>query len=190
MRGKAAWACSAKAFEASRNEQLPRLVRQVFVRAGVCCFWTALALEHRALEVWREQKAQRAAKKRPRLAEAWNVWVDHMREWSGRGHGPTIPAWSLPDSPKMRGLGLGHMWAVLCPFCDEFHTHSPGEGRRTPHCCGERDRQHYVLEFAGALPVEHRTRFYRSSKSGLPRLLHRWPETGLHRSEAVGLLAA
>jgi hypothetical protein len=47
-----------------------------------------------------------------------------------------------------------------------------------------------MLEFAGALPVEYRTRFYRSSKSGLPRLLHRWPETCLHRSEAVGLLAA
>jgi hypothetical protein len=90
----------------------------------------------------------------------------------------------------MRGLGLGHMWAVLCPYCDEFHTHSPGEGRRTPHCCSERDRQHYVLEFAGALPAEHRTRFYRSSKSGLPRLLHRWPEANPQRSEVAGLLAA
>ena len=90
----------------------------------------------------------------------------------------------------MRGLGLGRMWAVLCPFCDEFHTHSPEEGRRTPHCCAERDRRSYALEFAGALPVEYRTRFYRSSKSGLPRLLHRWPEAGAERSEPVELLAA
>jgi len=90
----------------------------------------------------------------------------------------------------MRGLGLGRMWAVLCPFCDEFHTHSPGEDSRTPHCCNERDRRSYVLEFAGALPVEYRTRFYRSSKAGLPRLLHRWPETGVERSEEVRLLAA
>jgi hypothetical protein len=90
----------------------------------------------------------------------------------------------------MRGLGLGRMWAVLCPYCNEFHTHSPGEGGRTPHCCGERDRRSYILQFAGALPVEHRTRFYRSSRSGLPRLLHHWPETPVHASEAVRLLAA
>jgi hypothetical protein len=82
------------------------------------------------------------------------------------------------------------MWAVLCPFCNEFHTHSPGEGGRTPHCCGERDRRSYVLQFAGALPVEHRTRFYRSSKSGLPRLLHHWPDTHVRPSEAAALLAA
>jgi hypothetical protein len=190
MNGKTAWTCSARAFEASRNEQFPRLLRQALAQAGVACFWTALALERRALEVWREQRAQRGAVRRSRLAEAWRVSIERARAWQGRGRALAVPAWSLPDSPKMRGLGLGHMWTVLCPFCEEFHTHSPGEGRRTPHCCGERDRQHYVLEFAGALPVEYRTRFYRSSKSGMPRLLHQWPETGVHRSEAVGLLAA
>jgi hypothetical protein len=121
---------------------------------------------------------------------AWGDQLKELLDWRGRGRCLPVSAWSLPDSPKMRGLGLGHMWAVLCPYCDEFHTHSPGEGRRTPHCCSERDRQHYVLEFDGALPVEHRTRFYRSSKSGLPRLLHRWPDAGSHRSEAIGLLAA
>jgi hypothetical protein len=163
------------------------------VRAGVICFWTALALEHRAFDVWREQRAQRAFASHRHRAEALRRWAGRIKErlgWRGRGQCRPVPAWSLPDSPKMRGLGLGHMWAVLCPYCEEFHTHSPGEGRRTPHCCGERDRQHYVLEFAGALPVEHRTRFYRSSKSGLPRLLHHWPDTSLHRSEAIGLLAA
>jgi hypothetical protein len=189
MRAKTAWACSAKAFDASRDEHYPRPLRHVFVRAGVVCFWTALTLECRALEVWREQRAQRAMVRR-RLKKAWRTWSAHVGDWRGNGNCPAVPAWSLPDSPKMRGLGLGHMWAVLCPFCDEFHTHSPGDGRRTPHCCGEHDRLHYVLEFAGALPVEYRTRFYRSSKSGLPRLLHRWPGASDHRSEAIGLLAA
>jgi hypothetical protein len=192
MQGTVAWIWSAKAFEASRREHSPRLLRYVLVRTGVVCFWTALALECRAIEVWREQRAQRALLRLCRTS-ALRRWVERtcqLLSWRGCNHCLTVPAWSLPDSPKMRGLGLGHMWAVLCPYCDEFHTHSPGEGRRTPHCCGERDRQHYALKFAGALPVEHRTRFYRSSKSGLPRLLHRWPEASPRRSKAVGLLAA
>jgi hypothetical protein len=192
MRGKTAWACSAQAFEASQNPQFPRLLRHACVRAGVVCFWTALALERRALAVWREQRAERARIGRRPAAQALSRCAARLwqrLQWGGEQR-VAVAAWSLPDSPKMRGLGLGRMWAVLCPFCNEFHTHSPGEGGRTPHCCGERDRRRYVLEFAGALPVEHRTRFYRSSKSGLPRLLHHWPETGVHRSEAIGLLAA
>jgi hypothetical protein len=166
----------------------------VLVRTGVVCFWAALAFERRALEVWREQRAQRALLK-PRRAgvrrqPAWLERINKLIAWQSGRYDPAVPAWSLPDSPKMRGLGLGRMWAVLCPYCEEFHTHSPGEGRRTPHCCGERDKQHYVLEFSGPLPVEHRTRFYRSSKSGLPRLLHRWPEAGTERPQIAGLLAA
>ncbi len=198
MRGKTAWACSAIAFEASRNPLFPRLLRQVCVRAGAVCFWTALALERRAVEVWREQRAHAGSHRRGAhvLQSGLQNWLQSWAEaakarlgWRA-GLSIAVPAWSLPDSPKMRGLGLGSTWTVLCPYCDEFHTHSPGEGRRTPHCCGERDRHHYTLHYSGPLPVEHRTRFYRSSKSGLPRLLHRWPETGLHRSEAIGLLAA
>ena len=196
MTGNTAWVWSAKAFEASCDQRIPRLARHALMRAGVTCFWVALALERRAFAVWREQREQQARRTlagRRRSVEALRRCAERMREmvgWRGRGHCLPVPAWSLPDSPKMRGLGLGSMWAVLCPYCEEFHTHSPGEGRRTPHCCSERDRHHYELEFSGALPVEYRTRFYRSSKSGLPRLLHRWPETGVHRSEAIGLLAA
>ena len=197
MRATIAWDWSAKAFEASRREHLSRPLRHVLVRTGVVCFWTALALERRALEVWHEQRAQRALLRplQPRRTHgrgrpAWRERMGKLLTWQSDGQCRTVSAWSLPDSPKMRGLGLGRMWAVLCPFCAEFHTHSPGEGRRTPHCCGERDKRHYVLEFAGPLPVEHRTRFYRSSKSGLPRLLHRWPETNGERSEVAGLLAA
>src|SRR5690606_8075141 len=148
MQEKIAWTCSAKAFETSRSERLPRPLRRALVRTGVVCFWTALALESRALEVWREQRAQRAlapgaprapaAPEAPPLrrlyaADAFWPWAEHMRELlSRRGRCVPVLAWSLPDSPKMRGLGLGRMWAVLCPYCDEFHTHSPGEGRRTP----------------------------------------------------------
>jgi hypothetical protein len=203
MRGKSAWSFSARAFEASRSERLPLLVRFICIRVGVVCFWTALALEGRAVEVWREQRAQRLMVRRQRRAENWMackerlVCLRDLLDWRNRSLCQPVLAWSLPDSPKMRGLGLGRMWTVLCPYCDEFHTHSPGEGRRTPHCCGEQDRRHYVLEFAGLLPVEYRTRFYRSSKSGLPRLLHRWPEPGFERPmpdfdrpEPVGLLAA
>jgi hypothetical protein len=175
------------------------------VRAGVICFWTALALEHRAMAVWREQKDQRALLGRRPAVKALPRWIERMKERLGWSSEPcmAVSAWSLPDSPRMRGLGLGRMWAVLCPFCHEFHTHSPGaESGRIPHCCGERDPRRYRLEFAGPIPVQHRTRFYRSSKSGLPRLLHHWPESlsqsspkslpkpDSHSSDALGLLAA
>ena len=193
MRGTIAWSCSAKAFEASRKERLPQPLRHICIRIGVVCFWTALVLERRALDVWREQRAQRALMREQRPAPTWTQWRARIREvldWRSRAQCLPVLAWSLPDSPKMRGLGLGSMWTVLCPYCDEFHTHSPGDGRRTPHCCTERDRQHYVLEFAGALPVEYRTRFYRSSKSGLPRLLHRWPDPEVAQDEPARLLAA
>jgi hypothetical protein len=194
MRGKTAWSCSAKAFEASRNERLPQPFRNLCIRAGVVCFWTALALDRRAVDVWREQRAQRALMRGDRRSPASTRWRVRIGEvvlnWRGGAQCLPVLAWSLPDSPKMRGLGLGRMWTVLCPYCEEFHTHSPGEGLRTPHCCLERDRRHYVLEFAGALPVEYRTRFYRSKKSGLPRLLHRWPEPELEQAEPARLLAA
>ncbi len=171
-------------------------MRHVLVRTGVICFWAALALEFRAMEVWREQRAQRALVRRHRRhsegsLRLWGERVSNQISWRHRDRCPSVLAWSLPDSRRMRGLGLGHMWAVLCPYCDEFHTQSPGEGQRTPHCCNDRSRpQHYVLAFAGAMPVEHRTRFYRSSKSDLPRLLHHWPEVTAQRSEDMGLLAA
>jgi hypothetical protein len=194
MRGTTAWACSARAFDAAQNPLAPRLVRQAYVGAGVVCFWTALALERRAFDVWREQNAERPlASRPPRAAKQLKRWAERIKArlgWEG-DQCICVPAWSLPDIAKMRRLGLGRMWAVLCPFCGEFHTHSPGEGPRTPHCCGEPDSRRYTLEFAGPLPVEHRMRFYRSSKSGLPRLLHHWPEaTGADPSKVLGLLPA
>src|SRR5262245_29809391 len=141
MWGQIAWSHSAKAFEASRNERFPRLLRRLLVRAGVVCFWAALVLESRALDVWRDLRAQRVLARRQRREAVWRHFlarVQPLLEWRAAGQCLPALAWSLPDSPKMRGLGLGRMWTVLCPYCDEFHTHSPGEGQRTPHCCGER----------------------------------------------------
>ena len=200
MNGKTAWILSAKAFEASRNERFPRLARSAVCHLGVALFWTALALEGRAFEVWRELRAQKPTAQRwsigairDHCVDLWGDWVDRLREivWRrGKGECLLVPAWSLPDSRKIRGLGLGRMWAVLCPFCHEFHTHSPGDGRRTPHCCSSKDRNLYILEFDGLLPAEHRARFHRSSRAGLPRLLHQWAETACENSETVELLAA
>jgi hypothetical protein len=68
--------------------------------------------------------------------------------------------------------------------------HSPGEGRRTPHCCADKDDNHYVLGFAGALPLQHHRRFYRTSRGDLPRLLDQWPEATCNGAEPVELMAA
>lgn len=181
------------AFDASRDERFSPLLRRVFLEFGVAGFWTALIWEGRAFEVWRDLRAQSASTRHLSFGAIRAGCVDRLKELldrRARGQCPSVPAWSLPNSRKMRGLGLGRMWTVLCPFCHEFHTHSPGESCRTPHCCSDRDRNQYVLEFAGALPLEHHTRFYRSSKAGLPRLLHQWPETSCHHPGTIMLLAA
>jgi len=193
MNGKTAWSFSAKAFDASRNERCARLLRPLFFQFGVTWFWVALALEGRAVEVWRELRLQNASAKRLRLTGVWADCAQGLRQTleSGiSGQSPEVSAWSLPESRKMRGLGLGRMWAVLCPYCHRFHMHSPGEGRRTPHCCAERDDNHYVLGFAGALPLQHHRRFYRTSRADLPRLLDQWPETTGNRAQPAELLAA
>jgi hypothetical protein len=193
MNGKIAWICSANAFEASQNERFPLLVRGVFVRVGIAWFWAALALEGRALEVWREQRAERAETRPWGLSATWSHRIGRLKALlvkQAKVQCSPVPAWSLPNSRRIRGLGLGSMWAVLCPFCREFHTHSPGEGIRTPHCCSERDGKEYALELAGPLPAEHHMTFYLSSRAGWPRLLHQWPQAPLYDPEPVQLLAA
>ncbi len=152
-----------------------------------------MALEGRAVEVWRELRVQNASAKRLRLAGVWADCANGLRETlmsDSDGQSPQVPAWSLPESRKMRGLGLGRMWAVLCPYCHRFHMHSPGEGQRTPHCCADKDNNHYVLEFAGALPMQHHRRFYRSSRADLPRLLDQWPEAACDQAQPAELIAA
>lgn len=193
MNGKTAWSFSARAFDASRSERCARLLRPIFFQFGVTWFWVALALEGRAVEVWRELRVQNAPAKRLRLAGVWADCADSLRETilnGANGQSVKVPAWSLPESRKMRGLGLGRMWAVLCPYCKRFHMHSPGEGPRTPHCCADQDNDRYVLEFAGALPLEHHRRFFRSSRADLPRLLDEWPETASATAQPAELMAA
>ena len=192
MKGKIAWVISARAFEASQNERFSAPLRKFLCRLGSFCFWTALALEGRALEVWREQRAERPVAPPWSLAVAWSSWCDRLNQvapWKAPEDVQPVAAWSLPDSRRIRGLGLGSMWAVHCPFCRDYHTHSPGEARCVPHCRSSRHGHGYQLEFAGPLPVEHRLRFYLSAKAGWPRLLHQWPHDR-REPEPLRLLAA
>ncbi len=181
------------AFDAARNEHCGRLLRPLFFQFGVTWFWVALALEGRAVEVWRELRLQSVSAKRLRLAGVWADCADGLRQTllnKNSGQSLEVVAWSLPESRKMRSLGLGRMWAVLCPYCHRFHMHSPGEGRRTPHCCADRDNTHYVLGFAGPLPLQHHRRFYRTSRGDLPKLLDHWPETVCDEAQPAELMAA
>jgi hypothetical protein len=171
------------AFDACRHERCPRLLAPLLFQFGVAWFWMALALEGRALGVWRDLKAQSAPEKRPRLASVWAGCAQDLRDtlFKGTGAGcPEVQAWSLPDSRRMRALGLGCIWAVMCPHCSEYHMHSPGEGRRTAHCSAG-DTRHYTVAFAGALPLEHHTRFQHWVMAHLPRLVQ---QAGAHDQES------
>jgi len=193
MNRMTAWSFSARAFEASRNERCARILRPFFFQFGVTWFWVALALEGRALEVWRDLRMQDARSERLKLAGVWASCADSLRETlvtGASGQSRSVPAWSLPESRKMRSLGLGRMWAVLCPYCHRFHMHSPGEGRRAPHCCADKDNNFYVLTFAGALPLQHHRRFYRASRADLPRVLEQWPQMARERVHPGELVAA
>jgi hypothetical protein len=171
MTGKVAWRWSAIALDASRHERCPQFLGPVLFQFGVAWFWMALAAEGRALQAWRELRAQNGLASPLGFATVWAHCSEDLRE-SVLKATPPVPAWSLPDSRKMRGLGLGYMWAILCPYCSEFHMHSPGEGKRHAQCCAHRDGSHYLLEFAGALPLEHQDRFCAWVRADLPRLVH------------------
>lgn len=193
MQAKTAWGLCNRAFAASRETRFPALVRRAFFQLGVMLFWMALAVEGRAREVWRDLRAQDAPRRPLSPRAAWKHCAGVLRRlvWrSAEARCPVVEAWSLPDYPRMRGLGLGRMWAVLCPFCHQYHTHSPGEGRCSPHCATGTDRRHYVLAFAGVLPSEHHTRFYRSVRAGLPRFLQQGPDPDVAMLDAVEIRAA
>src|SRR4029079_19425110 len=113
MLSRIAWEVCTRAFEASRDEVLTRPVRRSLQQFGVIWFWLALTLEGRVREVSRE----------------------HRTDASG-SEIPVLAAWSLPNNPKMRGLGLGRAWVVACPFCRSYHVHAPEDGKRPAHCHG------------------------------------------------------
>lgn len=160
------------------------------MRLGTATFWTALALEGRALEVWQELRYLESSAADTAIGAPAGAGrrLSSIQGIRANVLCPVVPAWSLPENSKIRSLGLGRMWAVLCPFCEEFHIHSPGEARRIPHCCNDQRAGQYMLEHAGPLPLEYRARFYQSLKTWLPRLLQQWEQAG--PADAQEMLAA
>jgi hypothetical protein len=171
MTAKPLWVISAVAFDMSRRASVPPVFQGSLLRLGVASFWTALALEGRARDVWRDLRALGPdGGQRPPVLEQLKEILGLTAEVCTR-----VAAWSLPENQKARSLGLGRMWAVLCPFCDAFHVHSPGEELCVPHCTDDWDSAEYQLQFAGEMPLEHRERFYRSCCRSLPRLVQQVP---------------
>lgn len=185
MTAKPLWVISAVAFDMSRRASVPPIFQGSLLRLGVASFWTALALEGRAKDVWRDLRTQGpdGASRAPVL--------EQLKEILGLRAGgcSRVAAWSLPENQKAKSLGLGRMWAVLCPFCDDFHVHSPGEEVCVPHCTDDWDSAEYLLEFAGEMPIAHREKFYRSCNTRLPRLVQHVASDVLSLEEE-GLLAA
>jgi hypothetical protein len=141
-------------------------MRRAFLRFGVVWYWAALTLEGRALAIWRDLRAEGRK---------------HRREFATAGSeefADSVAAWSLPDNTRMKGLGLGRVWAVSCPFCAEFHTHAPGEGRRRAHCSTGSAPRGYVLQHAGEMPRALRERFRDGVRRDLPRFLLEGPDSG------------
>jgi hypothetical protein len=148
-----AWGFCNQAFAASRQEHIPVPMQRLLRTAGVVGYWTALGLQGRAVAIWRELRAENRLRRQNEIA----------------GH--AVAAWSLPSNTRMKGLGLGRVWAVACPYCAEFHTHAPGEGRRRAHCSPASSPLTYMLQHAGEMPRELRERFRQGVKRDLPRFL-------------------
>lgn len=157
MLSRSAWVLCSRAFEASRRDDISAPMQRLCQRAGVAGYWTALTLEGRAVAVWRDMRAE------------------ERRRRSNDEAGHTVAAWSLPPSARMKGLGLGRVWAVACPFCSEFHTHAPGEGPRRAYCTHDAAPRTYVLQHAGEMPRELRERFCSRVRRDLPRFLYKSP---------------
>jgi hypothetical protein len=162
MLSRMAWSLCSRAFEASRDTGITRPVRRSLQQFGVVWFWVALTLDGRALEVWRDYRTVPA-----RLAGGVPV-----QALEALGELPVLAAWSLPNNPKMQGLGLGRVWVVTCPFCRHFHMHAPEEGSRPAHCSDAlKGPALYALRYEGELPRGLWERFRLSAVDDKPRLL-------------------
>lgn len=190
MKASPLWACSAIAFQVSLRERVPAFVQDASLRLGVASFWAALAIEGRARQAWKDLQALQAGAGDAGHRAA--SMVEDLKDLLLQCDGSCVatPAWSLPDSDRMRGLGLGRVWAVHCPFCEGYHVHSPGEETRTPHCRAETSDERYLLVYAGALPHEHHDGFCRSAKTGLPKFLLSGPVASSAPEPEVQPLAA
>jgi hypothetical protein len=201
MLSRIAWGFCNLAFDASRDECFPDLMRGFFRRLGVAWYWAALALDGRAFDVWRDLRARpaaglagpigmRAARTAARtIGAACRSVADARRSaplrvralLSGPSRGeaaecPSVPAWSLPQVTRIANLGLGRVWVVLCPYCNEFHMHAPGEGRRAAPCALAGAVEAYELVYSGELPCGLRNRFHRAVRQDLPKLLFEWQQ--------------
>jgi hypothetical protein len=196
MLSRIAWGFCNLAFDASRDECFPDLMRGVFRRLGVAWYWAALALDGRAFEVWRDLRVGPAATKGAgRRFRAARIATTALRTLAGaqRRAGarvrallpapgrsedevPCVAAWSLPQVARISNLGLGRVWVVMCPYCSEFHVHAPGEGRRAAPCGIAGAAESYELAYGGELPCGLRNSFHRAVRQDLPKLLFEWPQ--------------
>jgi hypothetical protein len=188
-----AWGFSRVAFDVSRDECVPDVVRGVFQRLGTMGFCVALALQGRALSAvcegmsgWRERTALAALMTRVRTQchlqlRRLEVGMSTPCESEPR----SVPAWSLPNVAQLRSLGLGDVWAVRCPFCRGFHTHVPGEACRRAGCSHGSDAETYELVYAGELPRALHEPLRRDVRASWPRLLLDWPQ---HEADAAPFL--
>jgi hypothetical protein len=160
MLSRMAWGLCTRAFEASRDTAIADPVRRSLQQFGVIWFWTALAANGRALEVWRGYRREAG------LGPA------RLSRRGFAGEMTVLAAWSLPNHPKMRGLGLGRAWIVACPFCRHYHLHAPEEGSRPAHCHATAGAPAmYALRYDGELPRPLWESFRHSMREDTPRLL-------------------
>jgi hypothetical protein len=215
MFSQIAWGLCNMAFEASRDRCFPSPMRRMFRQFGVGWYWIALAIEGRAAAILRDMRAEKArsgthpsirlgtrrstyrggcfrllrrahiglrAKLRRWVREPWPVGA---RPEEPAKEPANVPAWSLPDSAK--GLGLGQVWVVLCPFCRGFHTHLRNEGNRAAPCARSNGTATYALAYAGELPSALREQFRLSMRGDWPKVLLDWPR---HDGSSADLRAA
>ena len=181
MLEKIAWGVSKVAFAAAQDRCLPHWLGGALRRWGTLWFWLARFFEGRALAAVCEGRPKRA-----RL----NGGMARLASLARRGLGqigwpapngapdvlPLVQAWSLPNLPALQKLGLGPVWAVRCPFCRDFHTHLPGEGKRQAACSLDAIPAAYALGYAGDLPRVLHDAFRLSVGQAWPKVLLEWHE--------------
>jgi hypothetical protein len=162
MLSRMAWSLCTRAFEASQDRSIGWPLRRSLQQFGVVWFWAALAADGRALQVWRDYRREPANGSAPRPLL--------MAELAGEI--PVLAAWSVPNHPKMRGLGLGRIWVVTCPFCRRYHMHAPEEGSRPAHCRALAGAPAlYALRYEGDLPRGLWDGFRANMTADKPKLL-------------------
>jgi len=180
MLEKIAWGCSHVAFAAAQDRCLPHWLRRALRGWWTLWFRLALFCDGRALAAVCEgrPKQARLTALKARLATRARHRLGQIRWPLTSGAPDVLPlvqAWSLPNLPALQKLGLGPVWAVRCPFCRDFHTHLPGEGRRQAACALGTTTAAYALGYAGELPRVLHEAFRLSVGQAWPKVLQEWP---------------